>query len=215
MIHESFYWKKELYDNFQVIARFRFLKRRYKQSYVKVEKAILMGAYIIRKLDEAQKIPPEFLKTQESISLYKSKSTIVDFMNSHHLERHYNLEEAHKENKDWGFILNQIIHSYSLVYTFDSKDQPDGLLINSDWTKKKALFAIPLKLILTMFLKISEGDIILASSKREIEGTDNHGKVIFGEMKLQSANYAYPNIDIPTEIEKTMQGEIYKRVEFE
>jgi len=216
MIHESFYWKKELYDNFQVIARFRFLKKRYEQSYVKIEKAILMGAYIIRKLDEAQKIPPEFLKTQESISLYKSKGTIVDFMNWHHLERHYNLEQTHTENKDWGFILNQVIHSYSLVYTFDSNDKPDGLLINSDWTKKKSLFAIPLKLILTMFLKISEGDITSASSQREIKGKDNQGKVIYGEMKLRNANYSNPmNIDIPTEIEKTMKGEIYKRVEFE
>jgi len=214
MIHESFYWKKELYDNFQVIARFRFLKKRYEQSYVKIEKAILMGAYIIRKLDEAQKIPPEFLKTQEQISLYKSKGTIVDYMNWHHLERHYNLEQTHKENKDWGFILNQIIHSYSLVYTIDSNDQPDGLLINSDWTKKKSLFAIPLKLILTMFLKISEGDITSASSKREIKGTDNKGNVIYGEMKLENADYSYPmNIDISTEIEKTMWGEIYKRVE--
>lgn len=214
MIHESFYWKKELYDNFQVIARFRFLHKRYEQSYVKIEKAILMGAYIIRKLDEAQKIPPEFLKTQEQISLYKSKSTIIDYMNWHHLERHYNLEQTHKENKDWGFILNQIIHSYSLVYTFDSNDQPDGLLINSDWTKKKSLFAIPLKLILTMFLKISEGDITSASSKREIKGADNKGNVIYGEMKLENADYIYPmNIDISAEIEKTMRGEIYKRVE--
>lgn len=214
MIHESFYWKKELYDNFQVIARFRFLQKRYEQSYVKIEKAILIGAYIIRKLDEAQKIPPEFLKTQEQISLYKSKGTIVDYMNWHHLERHYNLEQTHKENKDWGFILNQIIHSYSLVYTFDSKDQPDGLLINSDWTKKKSLFAIPLKLILTMFLKISEGDITSASSKREIKGKDNKGNVIYGEMKLENADYTYPmNIDISAEIEKTMRGKIYKRVE--
>ena len=213
MIHESFYWKKELYNNFQVIARFLFLKKRYEQSYVKIEKAILMGAYIIRKLDEAQKIPPEFLKTQEQIFLYKSKGTIVDYMNWHHLEKHYNLEQTHKENKDWGFILNQIIHSYSLVYTFDSNDQPDGLLINSDWTKKKSLYAIPLKLILTMFLRISEGDIASASFKREIIGKDNKGNVIYGEMKLENADYTYPmNFDISNGIEKTMRGEIYKRV---
>ena len=125
MIHESFYWKKELYDNFQVIARFRSLQKRYEQSYVKIEKAILMGAYIIRKLDEAQKIPPEFLK-------------------------------------------------------------------------------------------ISEVDITSASIQREIKGKDNQGKDIYGEMKQQNADYTYPMyIDIPTEIEKTMRGEIYKRIEFE
>ncbi|MFT5254658.1 MAG: alpha-galactosidase, partial [Flavobacteriales bacterium] len=59
---------------------------------MKIEKAILMG-HLIRKLDEAQKTPPEFLKTQESISLYKSKGTIVDFMNWHHLERHLRNKE--------------------------------------------------------------------------------------------------------------------------
>ncbi len=206
MIHESFYWKKELYNNFSVIAQFRFLKKRNKQSYVKIEKAILMGAYIIRKLNEAQKIPPEFLKTKENISLYKSKGTNIDYMNCHHLERHYNLEETHKEAKDWEFILNQLIHSYSLVYTFDSTDQPDGLLINSDWTKKKSLFSIPFKLILTIFLTISEGDITLISYRREVGG----------EMKLETANYTYPKgINIPAEIEKTMNGKIYKRMALE
>ena len=216
MIHESFHWKKQLYDNFLIVARFRFLQKRYKQSYMKIEKAILIGAYVIRKLDEAQKIPPKFLKTQEGISLCKSKGAIVDFMNWHHLERHYNLEETHKENKDWGFILNQIIHSYSLVYTFDSKNQLDGLLINSDWTKKKYLFFVPIKLILTMFLTISEGDITSAISEREIKATDNEGKIIYGEMRLKNANYTYPmGIDISTEIEKTIRGEIYKRTVFE
>ena len=110
MIHESFYWKRELYDNFSVIARFRFLQKRYEQSYVKIEKAILMGAYIIRKLDEAQKIPPDVLKRQESICSYPGQGTIVDHMNRHHLDRHYNLGKIHKESKDWGFILNLLIH---------------------------------------------------------------------------------------------------------
>jgi len=67
-----------------------------------------------------------------------------------------------------------------------------------------------------MFLKISEGDVTSASSQRKIKGKDNQGEVIYGEMKLQNANYTYPmNIDIPTEVEITMKGEIYKRVAFE
>lgn len=67
-----------------------------------------------------------------------------------------------------------------------------------------------------MFLTISEGDITSAISAKEIKATDNEGKIIYGEMKLKNANYTYPmGIDISTEIEKTIRGEIYKRTVFE
>lgn len=62
MIYESYYWKKELYSSFLVLAKFKQLKRPNELSYVKAEKALMIGAYIIRKLDEAQKIPPEILE---------------------------------------------------------------------------------------------------------------------------------------------------------
>ena len=89
MIHESYYWKKELYNSFLTIARFRHLKRVNEQSQVKVEKALMIGAYIIRKLHDAQKIPPNFLSKKEQLEFSESKGTIVDHMNWHKIDTHY------------------------------------------------------------------------------------------------------------------------------
>ena len=75
MIHESYYWKKELYNSYITIAKFRKLKRRTDQSYVKIEKALMLGAYIVRKLDESKKIPPKLLDNKEFIITHNNKTS--------------------------------------------------------------------------------------------------------------------------------------------
>lgn len=212
MIQESYFWKKELYNSFLTIAKFRHLKRPTVLSQVKVEKAIMIGAYMIRKLDEAQKIPPDFLTKKVKMEFSESKGNIIDHMNWHRIDSHYNFEKKTKTEKDWRFIINQIIHSFSFFYSFDSSDKLCGFLINSDKTKKQALFFLPLETLLTIFLTISEGEITQAHSYRQIIGKNNNGKPNFGEMKLTKAVYTYPaNFDIKTAISCSINGEIYIR----
>ena len=212
MIHESYFWKKELYNSFLTIAKFRHLKRITEQSQINVEKALMIGAYIIRKLDDAQKTPPDFLTKKELLEFYESKGTIVDHMNWHKIDAHYNFDKITKAEKDWRFIINQIIHSFSLFYSNDSSDKLDGFLINSDKTKKQALFFLPLETLLTIFLTISEGDITEAHSHRIFIGNDSNGQPKLGEMKLTNAVYSYPdNLDIKTAIVNSLNGEFYKR----
>jgi hypothetical protein len=212
MIHESYYWKKELYNSFLTIAKFRHSKRITEQSQVKVEKALMIGAYIIRKLDDAQKIPPDFLTKKEQLEFSESKGTIVDHMNWHKIDTHYNFDKVIKAEKDWRFIVNQIIHSFSLFFSNDSSTKLDGFLFNSDKTKKQALFFLPLETLLTIFLTISEGDITQAHSHRQVIGNENNGKLKFGEMKLTNAIYSYPdNLDLKEAITNSLNGEIYKR----
>lgn len=211
MIHESYYWKKELYASFLTIAKFRHLKRTTEQSYVKVEKAIMIGAYIIRKLDDAEKIPPDFLERKELLEFSNSKGTIVDHMNWHKIDTHYDFEKITKVEKDWKFIINQLIHSFSLFFSYDSSNKLDGFLINSDKTKKQALFFLPLSNLLTLFLTVSEGTITSSSSYRQVID-DKKGTPKLGEMRLKEAKYSYPKgFDINTAIKETINGNIYVR----
>jgi len=182
------------------------------QSQVNIEKALMIGAYIIRKLDDAQKTPPDFLIKKEQLEFFVSKGTLVDHMNWHKIDTHYDFDKVTKAERDWRFIINQIIHSFTLFFSNDSSDKLDGFLLNSDKTKKEALFFLPLKTLLTMFLTISEGDITDAHSHRQVIGKDADGKPRFGAMKLTSAVYSYPdNFDIKTIISNTLDGEIYCR----
>lgn len=212
MIQESYYWKKELYNSFLTIAKFRHLKRTSEQSRVKVEKALMIGAYIVRKLDDAQKIPPIFLTTKEQIKLTESKGTIVDHMNWHKINTHYSSDTITKAEKDWRFIINQIIHSFSLFFSNDSSDRLNGFLINSDNTKKQALFFLPLETLFTIFLTISEGEITQSNSHRQIIDYNSQSQPKFGEMKLTNAVYSYrEDFDIKKTVTNSLNGEIYKR----
>lgn len=140
MINESYYWKKELYNSFLTIAKFRQLKVPKEQSFVNVEKALMIGAFIIRKLDDAEKIPPDFLEKRVLLDFSRSKGTIVDHMNWHKLENHYDLAKIVKTEKNWRFIINQFIHSFTFFFSYDSANKLDGFLINSDKTKRKLCF---------------------------------------------------------------------------
>jgi len=62
--------------------------------------------------------------------------------------------------------------------------------INSDKTKKQALFFLPLETLLAIFLTISEGDITEAHSHRKFISNDSNGQPKFGEMKLTNAVYS-------------------------
>lgn len=212
MINESYYWKKELYMSFLSIVNFKQLKVPKEKSFINVEKAIMIGAFIIRKLDDAEKIPPDFLDKQLTLEFFWSKGTIVDHMNWHKLDNHYNFNKSDKIKKNWRFIINQIIHSFTFFFEYDSTNKLDGFLINSDKTKLDALFFLPLKELLTIFLTISEGNITKSVSNRQAVSVDSKGNPKFGPMKLSNAVYSYPdNFNIESIILSTLKGEIYKR----
>lgn len=212
MIHESYYWKIELYKSFQILSKFRFLKKISEKSYVKIEKAILFGAYIVRKLHEAQKIPPDFLLEEIEITKHSlQKDKIVDHMNSHRIDRNYDLSKSTSEKRDYSFIINQLIHSFNIVYSFDGNNRFDGIFFNSDRSKNEYLYFINLKDILYLFLKISEGDITSASWIRMHENKSCE-RYNIGPAKITSAMYSYPfSDDLESIIIKTLLGYIYVR----
>jgi hypothetical protein len=211
MIYESFYWKKELYNCFQILTKSRQLKRINELSYVKIEKALMIGAYIVRKLDEAEKIPPDFLKQKVTISKYECKRDLIDHINWHRVDSNYNLEKSTKEENDWSYLINQIIHSFSFLFSYDDNGKLDGFFLNSDKSKDKYLYFVSIENILYLFLKISEGKITIIHSQREII-KERNGTQKVGPMKLKNAKYSYPdNFDIKSLIKKSMNGEIYKR----
>lgn len=206
MISESCYWKDELYKCYLVLARFINQTKYVESSFVKAEKAIMMSAYIIRKLDNAEKIPPDFLKRSITVSCYnKNDDRIVDHYSAIDFDKNYNFDIEEKETNNIHFFLDQIIHSFSYSITFsDDLKTPEGFLLNSDKTKNKKLYFISLEKYLTFILKISEGWIQSAHNRRD-EKTK--------EMKLISASYQYPiGFNLNKIVGDTFKGIVYKRV---
>jgi len=180
-------------------------------SSVKAEKAIMLGAYIIRKLFDAEKIPVDIIKKKVYLRKYTRKKDIVDHTNWHRVDENYDLENERGTKKDWQYIINQIIHSFTFIYTCDQLDRIDGLLFNSDRSKQHELYRIELKDILKMFVLVSEGVITEARHHRSVLKIKK-GKEMFGPMKMVYAKYSYPKgFDINKIITESMDGKIYLR----
>jgi hypothetical protein len=211
MIHESYYWKKELYENYQYLVKFRNLKKYNIISTIKADKAIMLSAYIIRKLYEAEKIPGSILETELKIKKHKAKIKIIDHMNNQNVIDNYDLDNEVVKKYTWKYIINQIIHSFSYFYVVDDMDKFTGILINSDYNKGKEILYVDIENILTILLLISEGDITALDYHREFTKTKD-GKIIAGPMKIINAKYEYPNnFNIKEIIRDSMNGIIYKR----
>ena len=203
MISESSYWKDELYKNYQTLAHFITLKRRNERSFIKAEKAIMMSAYIIRKLNEATKIPPNFLKDSICLIEYSAINMHIDKYNSHRIDRNYNLSESRKHNDKIEFFIDQIIHSFVFFFIIDEVKNEFTILFNSDRTKKNSLFEISFEKIFEIILKISEGDV---TDRKECRDEKT------GEMKLKVAKYSYPKgFDLKKIVRDSLKGKIYKR----
>ncbi|WP_374459478.1 hypothetical protein [Chryseobacterium taeanense] len=213
MINESYSWKKELHRSYIDIVKFSFKKNRNDRDYVVLEKSLMMGAYICRKLHESEKLPPQFLKSREAIKTSKVlDGKIVDGLNSHKVDKNYNLSKSLQIEKDWEFILNQLIHSFVIFYILNDKDELDCLLINSTYSKDKEILLIPIGIIYKIFLSISCGTLVEKKTEREYLGLTDDGKPKFGKMVYNKGVYAYPKrFEINKIVTGSLLGNIYKK----
>ncbi len=212
MIYESYFWKNELLKSFQTICKFRYLKRINEGSCVKVEKSIMLSAYIIRKLKDAEKIPIEFIEEIIRVKRFELKEKIIDHSNWHKIDKNYKLDKHTTIEKEWKYFIDQIIHSFTFIFSYDENNIFDGFYINSDRSKNKELYFISIRDFIYLLLKISEGSIVESHSKRDII-KNNKGDIEFGAMKQIKAIYAYPNgFEINKILENSLRGIIYKRI---
>jgi len=210
MIYESYYWKNELYRNYRIIVKFISSKNRKEKNFVNIEKAIMISAYIIRKLDEAAKIPPYILNKEINIKKYTANKKIIDLMNWHRIEENYKLEDEFEYKDKWRFFINQIIHSFTFILIFDDNNRFSGIMINSDKTKNENLFYICISEIIKLILEISEGDLTSAKYCRKY--IPENWRNIYNDMKLIDGKYDYePDFNLDEIMKNIKKGKFYKR----
>jgi hypothetical protein len=151
MIWESVYWKQELLRCVLSLKKRVNQKKWFDSSYGNVEKTIMIGFYIIRKLTEAKKVSNKLIDRNIPLISYISTGKNVTRLNFHEIDKLYKLDCPKKCSKDTLFIANQIIHSYVCEFVFDDKNGLDGVMFSSDKLKNKQLFHIDIKQIIKIF----------------------------------------------------------------
>ena len=159
MIYESFVWKRELKKE---LNNFRKLVAKIDLSgepgipdeiNLKVEKFFFVSAFIIRKLNEAKKLSDELNEMKIPVVQFRriNKDHKIHFMNSHNLERFYKLEDGSNSSMGLAVLCNTLIHSFVFKVVVSNPEETDqketviGVLVNSDYSKDKAVYHIELE----------------------------------------------------------------------
>ncbi|KCZ71911.1 hypothetical protein ANME2D_01967 [Candidatus Methanoperedens nitroreducens] len=144
MIWDAAIWKEELQKELNDFYKFSVATAISEDEYInlRVEKFFFVCAFIARKLSEANKLSDELISKDFSCIKYQriKDDNIIDFLNWHHFERFYNLEEGEKSLLKLKELCNILIHSLIFCITTDNNNKLCGVFINSDWKKDKCYY---------------------------------------------------------------------------
>ncbi len=186
MIHESYYWRKELIIISKNIQKKIKVEKNWSDSkYAKFEKDIMFGFYIIRKLMEAKKLSNIIGSTKFQLKMFASNGKPITLLNNHRFDENYNFENTKPIKRDLKFLINQFVHSYifkpiisvvdgkslklienekisdeDYIEIYESGDKElTGILFNSDTDKNKFLYEIDIYKIIEIFEKVGNCNI--------------------------------------------------------
>jgi hypothetical protein len=213
MIHESYYWRKELLKTAKTLkSQTKFESEWSDKKYAKFEKQIMFGFYIVRKLLEAKKLTSDFDSKKLECSVYPSNGKKITLMNNHRFDECYDLENSSKEKRELRFFINQFVHSYifSPIISVTDKDvekqmeneklteeeimeihdnadkEISGIFFNSDANKDESLFQIELKTIRKLFKEVGSCNVTQITMKYDAKKGDFKSVRFAGEQKISA-----------------------------
>lgn len=179
MISESYYWKSELLKYSSLIKKSQCSKRRWTSAqYGNLEKNVMIGFYIIRKLIESYKLTNKIVSTNICGIKYQLKKAGIHHFNNHRLDEFYDLENPLDASFSLDFLINQFIHSFIFRPIIEIKDGKlkreyvfTALLFTSD-SKKKYLYQIDINEVVNLFKML--GNCNVTSIQWEYAPKKNH-----------------------------------------
>lgn len=152
MIYESSDWKPPLIRAARWLERAQATDRAQTRVLARVEREIFVGFYVIRKILETFNVSSSTRVLTWKLTCYKpQKGVTVDHLNRGDILKTYELDSPLSENRDLGFICNQVIHSYVFEPAMGEADTLAGVFITSDKNRSKRLYFFPTSLIIDLF----------------------------------------------------------------
>jgi hypothetical protein len=154
MISESHYWKSDLLKQAQSLRRRTNQKRWTETSSARVEQAIMLGFYAVRKLIEAKKLSDDVANQSLGLITHPWRGKAVTRINRFDYWELYDLDKSRTVSRSLAFLCNQVIHSYLFALSFDDANSLDGVLVASDRERNQALYFIRSQQIVELFEQV-------------------------------------------------------------
>lgn len=150
MAIESLYWKEELARIAKTIRPVRRPKRWSERAVCTVERDIMIGFFIVRRMIELHKVSSRISNMQLEVFSTPVARKLTK-LNRFSIEENYSWEAEKAERKTVPFICNQCIHAYvSFVARGADRNWLD-LFVVSDYDRNDVIWRVPFVAIIALF----------------------------------------------------------------
>lgn len=176
MIKQEKYWIKDLTDNVKFInscidKKIPFCDEESDELLLELEKRIMTSCYIIRKLNESNKIPDPLYKTEVELAFYPKKDSSFD-PDDINVENLHDMKNMEVKKRYFSYVANQIIHSYffEIYQYFD--ETISGFYFNSDRSRKAGIYYVRVEDFFEALTDVSRvyavGEAFIINSDRQL-----------------------------------------------
>jgi hypothetical protein len=183
MIDDAIPWKQDLARVADRLERKTNQIRWTDRTCYLIERDFLVSAYAIRKLLQSDKVSNDIARQNFPVTRYASTGYLPDCMFEYELSPHYDLSNPEQWTVNLGFLCNQFIHSFVLLF---SCDQETGIFseiyVASENEIGKHVYRIEPSKYIGLCRTMSQDEIV---SKSWARGAD--GRLVVTEILGESA----------------------------
>ena len=153
---ESRYWKEQL----ALIAKTLKLVRKPPRWSVRacciVERDIMIGFFIIRRLIELHMVSSRTRDFKMKVYSCPNQGNEVTWANNHRIFDHYDTENEKSETKKPFYMSNQFIHAYTSFVYRDGARNWSNIYVVSDRGRNDCIWRVPIHVIQELFKLASD-----------------------------------------------------------
>jgi hypothetical protein len=176
VIDDAFPWREDLLKVADRLEQKKTQRRWTERSSYLVERDVMISAYAVRKLIEADKVSDEVLAQRVKITRHEmigrrpdhwvrlTDEAIHEYEHNGGTDEHLSLED----------LCNQMIHSWLWMLSASVDEQFNGVFVSSDRKRAECLYFIPVDVLIRTFRKVGLDDIVHGVMAR-----DEHGEMQF------------------------------------
>ena len=153
---ESRYWKEELARIAKTLKPLRKPPRWSERACCIVERDIMTGFFIIRRLIELHKVSSRTRDFKMKVYSCSSQGINVTLINNHRICDHYDLENEKSEIKKPYDMSNQFIHAYTSFVSRDETRNWSAIYVVSDYCRNDRIWRVPIPVIRDHFKLASD-----------------------------------------------------------
>jgi len=153
---ESVYWKEELHRIARSVRRVSKPPRWTERAHCIVERDLMIGFFILRRLIELHKVSKATRDNMLSVFSYQARGKNVTLLNRHEMWELYDLDREISTTKKPVYIANQFIHAYTSFVARDESRNWSDVFVVSDYDRNDCIWRVPIHEIRRIFLTAAD-----------------------------------------------------------